>query len=449
MSLIDKIAEAGVVGAGGAGFPTHVKYGAEAEYFIINGAECEPLLMTDKFLMRSFAAEILEAIDEVAKIVGADKVVFALKKKYTEELACLKRIRDENNYDIEFFLMESYYPAGDEQVMVYEITGRTVPEGGIPLHVGAVVSNVGTLYNVYRAIRADKAVTDKYVSVLAEVNKPRIVKVPIGTSINECIEAAGGSTLDEYAVIIGGPMMGENLVEEEAINQAVITKTAGSIIILPKKQFVIEMNQQSMEHIKNKAEAACIQCTFCTEYCPRYLIGHENLEPHRIMRALAYEKEDNTDIFKTAQLCCECGICELYACPMGLSPRLVNVYYKQKIDEKYETDKDEFKPHIMQEYRKIPTDRQIARLNLSKYNHQELHEPVEIEVDKVKIPLNQHIGAPAELIVSEGQTVERGQKIAKIRENALGANIHASISGKVIKADDNQVIISGSAEVVS
>ncbi|MFP4370808.1 MAG: 4Fe-4S dicluster domain-containing protein [Halanaerobium sp.] len=446
MSLIDKIAAAGVVGAGGAGFPTHVKYDTEAEYLIINGAECEPLLRSDKFLMSNFPEEIIEGIKMIADSIGVEHTVFAIKKKYENEYACLKRVIDDKGYEIEFFLMDSFYPAGDEHTMVLDITGRIVPEMGIPLEVGCVVTNVGTIYNSYRADQ-NQAVVDKYVSVLAEVNEPRIVKVPIGTPVRECIKAAGGSTLDEFAVIVGGPMMGNNLVEKDEIDNAVITKTDGSIIILPRDQFVIERNQQSMEHIKNKAKAACIQCTLCTEYCPRYLNGH-GLEPHRIMRALAYEEVDSAEVFKSAQLCCLCGICELYACPMALSPRLVNEYYIEQADEKYESSKTEYEVHPMREYRKIPTDRQIARLDLNKYNHQPLHDLVELEVDEVIIPLSQHIGAPAELAVSEGQMVERGDLIGRARENALSVNIHASISGIVKKVDNNNVIISKSAEVV-
>jgi len=446
MSLIDKIAAAGVVGAGGAGFPTHVKYNTKAEYLIINGAECEPLLRSDKFLMSNFPEEIIEGIKMVADSIGVEHTVFAIKKHYENEYGCLKKVIDEKGYEIEFFLMDSFYPAGDEHTMVLDITGRIVPEMGIPLEVGCVVTNVGTIYNSYRADK-NLAVVDKYVSVLAEVNEPRIVKVPIGTPVRECIKAAGGSTLADFAVIVGGPMMGNNLVEKADIDKAVITKTDGSIIILPQDQFVIERNQQSMEHIKNKAKAACIQCTLCTEYCPRYLNGH-GLEPHRIMRALAYEEVNSAEVFKSAQLCCLCGICELYACPMALSPRLVNEYYIEQADQKYKSSKTEYQVHPMREYRKIPTDRQIARLDLNKYNHQKLYKLVELEVNEVIIPLVQHIGVPAELAVSEGQKVERGDLIGRARENALSVNIHASISGTVKKADNTKVIISKSAEVV-
>ncbi len=445
MNLIEKIYEAGVVGAGGAGFPTHVKYDCEAEYLIINGAECEPLLQTDKFLMREFPEEIIEAVHLVAENIGAKKIYFATKKKYTQEIACLERIiKDKGYQNIELFLMDSYYPAGDEQIMVYEITGRIVPEGGIPLQVGTVVTNVGTLYNSYRAIN-DLPVTDKYVSVLGEVKAPRIMKVPIGTSVQKCIEAAGGSTINDYAVILGGAMMGSNLLGAE-IEQTVITKTDGAVIVVPENNFVIERNRQSIEHIKNKAKAACIQCTLCTEYCPRYLIGHE-LEPHRIMRALAYNEE--ADVLKEAQICCECGICELYACPMGLSPRLVNVYYKHKIEDKFESSQEELKAHPMRDYRKIPTSRQTARLDLDKYDHQTLAETIAVDVNEVKIPLKQHIGSPAVFVLEKGTKVKKGDILARAKEESLSANIHVSLNGEIDEVSTKYIKIKAIDEVVS
>lgn len=443
-NLIEKIYEAGVVGTGGAGFPTHVKYDSEAEYLIINGAECEPLLQTDKFLMREFAAEIIEAAKIVGENIGAEKIVFATKKHYENEISCLKNVIAEKGYNIEMFLMDSFYPAGDEQIMVYEITGRIVPEGGIPLQVGAVVTNVGTLYNSFQALK-DVPVTDKYVSVLGEVKEPRIINLPIGSPVKKCIEAAGGAVISDYAVIMGGPMMGNNLLDEE-IEEAVITKRDGAVIVVPRNNFVIERNKQSIEHIKNKAKAACIQCTLCTEYCPRYLIGHE-LEPHRIMRSLAYD--ENSDLLKQAQICCECGICELYACPMGLSPRLVNVYFKNKIEDKFESSQDELKVHPMQNYRKIPTARQTARLELDKYEHQKLGQTIEVETAAVKIPFKQHLGTAAVLALKVGEKVKKGELIARAAENSLSANIHASIDGIIEKIDDNFIFIKANDEVVS
>jgi len=239
-------------------------------------------------------------------------------------------------------------------------------------------------------------------------------------------------------------MMGQNLSQEEAA-ETFITKRDGAVIVVPKDHFIIERNKQSIEHLKNQAKAACIQCRMCTDFCPRFLIGHQ-LEPHKIMRALAYS--DDEEVLKSAQLCCECGVCELYACPMGLSPRLVNIHYKNKIDEKYESHKENYQAHPMLDFRKIPTERQIARIDLSKYNHQQINEDIKINVKEVKIPLVQHIGAPAVKNIAVGDKVNKGDLIAKAKENSLSINIHASIDGEIFFVDGNEITIKKS-EVVS
>lgn len=132
MELIQKIFDAGVVGAGGAGFPTHLKLNCKVEYFIINGAECEPLLETDKYLMRTKSFEMIKAIEEVGKQVEADKLVLGLKRKYTKEIAQLQSAIKALNSKVTLFLLDNFYPAGDEQILVYEITERSIPEGIYP-----------------------------------------------------------------------------------------------------------------------------------------------------------------------------------------------------------------------------------------------------------------------------------------------------------------------------
>ena len=140
--LLTHVFNAGIVGCGGAGFPTHVKLNCQAEYMIINGAECEPLLNTDKYLMRHFAREIVSAADKCGNQVGAKHVVIAIKDYYEAENAALSEAITELGSRVEIFLLHNYYPAGDEQMIVYEVTGRVVPPGGIPIAVGAVVSNI-------------------------------------------------------------------------------------------------------------------------------------------------------------------------------------------------------------------------------------------------------------------------------------------------------------------
>ena len=168
--LTDQIKQAGVVGAGGAGFPTHVKLDAEAEYFIVNAAECEPLIETDKYFCRNFADRIIDGAVMTGQHIKAQKIVIALKREYERETAALQSSINRKHAPVEMFPMDAFYPTGDEQVMVQLVTGRSVPERGIPLSVGAVVDNVGTVLNIYNASKGIP-LTEKYLSVTGDVAK--------------------------------------------------------------------------------------------------------------------------------------------------------------------------------------------------------------------------------------------------------------------------------------
>lgn len=447
MDLLQKTYEAGVVGAGGAGFPTHIKLNTKVEYFIINAAECEPLLNTDKYLMSIKSEEMIKGMEQIGELLEAKHLVIAIKEKYHKEIKILKDIIKKLNSKVELFYLKNFYPAGDEQMTVYEVTGRSIPEAGIPLDVGAVVSNVGTVINVYNAI-SDKPVIEKYITVVGEVNEPRMLKVPVGISIKECIEGAGGTSLLEYAVIIGGPMMG-TIIDDDEAEETNIKKTDGSLIVLPKDHYIVQRKRKPLQTIINETRSACIQCRYCTDLCHRYLLGH-NLRPHRVMRNVGMA-EQNEEIMKEALLCCECGICELYSCPMGLSPRLVNVFVKGELRKKGirpEKGSLDIESREMIEYRKIPTTRLMSRLDIMKYSDQHIGELKEVEVERVSIPLSQHIGKPATRVVNIGDKVSKGQLIAKVERNEMGANVHSSIDGKVIDISDKIVIEMEDNEVI-
>lgn len=441
MDLIRKVFDAGVVGAGGAGFPTHVKLKCKVEYLIVNGAECEPLLETDKYLMRTKSNELIRAIEEVGRQVEAEQIVLGLKKKYKEEIKQLQEAIQKSNAKIKLYLSDNFYPAGDEQILVYEITKRAIPAGGLPLDVNTLVVNIGTLVNIYDAME-DRPVIDKYVTVIGEVHRPCILRVPIGISVAECIAAAGGSALRTFAVAMGGPMMGR-IIREDQMEDEVITKTTGALIVLPKDHYIVQRKELPVPHMINQAKTACIQCSMCTDLCPRYLIGHR-LRPHRIMRSIGLS-ESSEEILKEALICCECGICELYACPMVLSPRNMNVYLKQELREKgirHQKNHETPTAEPMREYRKIPIDRLIARLHLGKYKNTKVEGPFEVATSRVKIPLSQHIGKPAQPIVKVGDQVHKGQVIAEAEAEGIGARSHAGINGKVVEVSDAIVILS-------
>lgn len=439
LNFLDKIYEAGVVGAGGAGFPTHIKLNTKVGTLIINAAECEPLLQTDKYLMRTKPEIIIRTVEETGKQVEAHDLIIALKGKNKEEVRILQEAIDTLKSPVRLHQMPNFYPAGDEMSMVKEVTGKSIPPAGIPSAVDAVVVNVNTICNIADALE-DKPIFMKEVAVLGEVKNPILLNVPVGISLAECIQAAGGPLLEDYFVIKGGPMMG-SFLEKSVIHNTSISKTDGAIILLPKDSYLLKMKKLSIEHMINRAKSACIQCKFCTIMCPRYLLGHP-LHPHLIMRNVG--KKDLSDpLFADAHICCECGICELFACPMGLSPREMNVYVKKEraaMGLRFEHDGSEVTSRPEGEYRKISADRIIARIGLSKYKYVPVADCINLSASKVKLMLRQHIGQPASPIVKNGDHIKAGQVIARVAADKMGANIHASINGIVSILDDAIVI---------
>jgi len=434
VTLLEQVKQAGVVGAGGAGFPTHIKLNAKVEYVIVNGAECEPLLRVDQQLMSIYACELWQALKPVVEHTGANRGFVALKKKYETSIKSLQQnVLNDKKYSI--FQLEDFYPAGDEQVLVYEVTGRIVPEGGIPLNVGCVVVNVETLLNVWWAVQG-VPVTQKYVTITGAVRKPLSVQVPVGTKIKSLIELAGGSSVESFKIIDGGPMMGKIVSIDD-----VVTKTTGGVILLPEQHPLILHKEQSLQVSLLRAKAACCQCRACTDVCPRYLLGHD-LEPHKIMRILGsnYMGTEITNAF----LCSECGVCDKYGCPMGLSPRMVNAMLKKELSEAGIRNphlRKELTVDIMRSGRKIPIKRLIARLGLEEYDLPAPLIEVEFTPKEVKIPLAQHIGKPSVPIVKVGEKVEKGQLIGVIpKVNDVGANIHASLTGIVETVGDSIII---------
>lgn len=437
MNFIETVKEAGIVGAGGAGFPTHIKLNTKAEYFIVNAAECEPLIETDKYLCRTFADELVKGVMLIAKHLEAKKAVIALKGKYKPEIAAIKEAIAKNNADVEIFELRTFYPAGDEQIIVQQVTGKSVPERGIPIEVGAVVDNVGTVIEVYEALANGKKTTDKYLSVVGEVKEPIMLKVPLGTSVRECIQAACPS-ISDYAIILGGPMMGRVVAENDLIDRQIVTKTTGNIIVLSKDHYLIRRSKVSIDRIKHQARSACIQCRMCTDLCPRYQIGHR-IKPHLVMRNIWRENfiestEEFEKCFGDAANCCDCGLCEMFSCPMGLSPRKVNGYMKGKLREKGINVEKNAKPAAREavDISKVPTDRLISRLNLGQYNGLHAHDCIELNPKEVFIPFSQHIGKPAKAIKTIGEKVFAGDVVAAADDTGLSANIHASLSGTVI-----------------
>ena len=434
--IVEKIKQAGVVGAGGAGFPAHVKYNAQAEIILANGAECEPLLYKDKELMRLFPSEVQKGMELAAEAVGASRTILGIKAKNEEVIGQFKGLFGGTSHEI--FEMGDYYPAGDEYVLVYEATGRLIPYGGYPVNVGCVVSNVETLLNIALA-DSGIPVTETFVTLTGVVKNPMTVKVPIGTKLDELIEFAGGFTIDgPVASMSGGAMMGK-LQTDFSLP---VTKTSAGYIFLPTDHNLIRRRGETLSEMKKIGQSACDQCTYCTEFCPRYLLGY-HIEPHKVMRSLGFAGEKDDFWGLHAMNCCECNLCSLYACPEDLDPKQACVRSKRNIKLKeipYTPPPEELSAHPMQEHRKVSIHKLTRKLGLISYQSDAYFNDTDFKPSQVVIPLSQHVGSPAEAKVSVGDSVSIGDLIGSIPEGAMGANIHASINGTVTHVDENITI---------
>jgi Na+-translocating ferredoxin:NAD+ oxidoreductase RnfC subunit len=437
-NFIELIKDAGIIGAGGAGFPTHVKLKAQAEYVIVNGAECEPLLKVDQQLMSLESEKLTIALDKIVEETGAKEGIIALKKKYKNAIENLN-IEVKKHNKLKMFTLDNFYPAGDEQVTVYEVLKRIVPEGGIPLNVGVIVINVETLLNVYKAMN-NIPVTEKYVTVTGAVKNPITVKVPIGISVSETIELASGTTIEDFKVIDGGPMMGKII---EDINGPIKKNTKG-LIVLPKDHPLILSKEMSIESMLRQARTACCNCSLCTEACPRNLIGHK-LYPDKLMRIAGYSSTCDANARATdAFMCTECGLCER-VCVMGLQPWKLNRFLKEQLASKGIRNPNKNQPikvNEFREFKKFPVKKLRARLGIEEYNVDAPFIDIEnTNFSSVEILMSQHIGAPAKPIVNVGDEVFKGQLIGEIPENKLGAKIHSSIDGVVKKITEKSIVI--------
>ncbi len=436
-SLSDKIRTAGVVGAGGAGFPAHVKASARAKWLIANGAECEPLLRVDQQLMIAHASELIEGMELLAEAVGAARIVIALKKKYQEAVDVLRGEIARRGSRVELSLLGSYYPAGDEHVLVYDVTGLQVPEGGIPMDVSVVVNNVGTVINISRASRGFP-VTHRVLTVAGEVKRPVTLSVPVGALVEDVLNAAGGPTVPEYEILDGGPIMG-------GFTTGQVTKKTTGLIVLPKDHKQVLYKKRPIEHDIKRAAWSCDGCRTCTDYCPRYLIGHR-MEPHIIMRLIGQQRADAIppEHLAEAYLCCQCGVCGMYACPTTISPDRViaGLLKTMKAKEVPRTLlKKEFPVHPVRDGRKIPVSRFAARIDVSRYEGDAPYRKEPLEVSRVNILLQQHVGVPCLPLVRSGDRVSAGDMIGDVPEGSLGAPVHASIAGVVEHVFDDSIFI--------
>ncbi len=292
--LVEAIRKSGIVGLGGAGFPTHVKFNADpakVEELILNGAECEPYITSDTVTMLSRGEEIATAIEAMQKHLGIKHVIIGIENNKKQAIAAMETIAASLS-GVTVKVLPALYPQGGEKVLVYHTTGKVIPLGKLPLDVGCIVANVTTMASIGRYLKTGMPLVEKCITVDGgAVKEPQNITVPIGMSMADVFAYCGGFQEDPAKVLYGGPMMGIAVPDLSAP----ILKNTNAILALTKKE------------AKLPKTTACIRCGACTNHCP---FGLNPAELHR-----AYEKKDVEALEALSiSLCMECGCCS-FVCP--------------------------------------------------------------------------------------------------------------------------------------
>jgi prepilin-type processing-associated H-X9-DG protein len=435
MNLVDQVKQAGVVGAGGGGFPTHVKLAAKAETVIANGAECEPLLHKDAVIMEEHAAELVRGMQLAVAVTGAKEGVIGIKGKKKHAVEAVTEAC--KGTGIRVHLLGDYYPAGDEYDLVYNVTGKLIPPGGIPIAVGVVVNNVETFVNIAAAANG-KPVTEKTLTIAGAVKSPVTLRVPIGTTFRDCIEAAGGLTTHDPVLCLGGLMMGQTTDNLDTP----VTKTSTGVVILPRDHHIIERKLKPNKVQAKIGKSACDQCRYCTEYCPRFLLGYA-VEPHQVMRTLAFTGTGAAQFNQWAAMCCACGLCTLFSCPEELFPKEAcdDAKAEMRRAQVKWTGPMNPKPHPMGDGRRVPIKSLTKKLHVQDYDLPAPLVPQMLSPNRLVLPLKQSAGTACLAKVQMGDRVAAGQLIGEPAANALGANLHAPIAARVQSVNEQQIIL--------
>ena len=434
MELKKIMQNAGMVGAGGAGFPSYAKLSVEANTLLVNGAECEPLLYTDYILLRDELEFVLGGILAVKMELGIKDALLCIKEHTAERLQLSDG--DVLKDGVRIKVLPNVYPIGDEISLAYEATGRLIQPGTLPISQGIIVYNVETMYNLGNAILTGDPVLYKWLTVGGDTSYHAVIKVPVGARVADIFTAFGITVSDNHAVVDGGPSMGKLINWRTAS----VTKTTKGLLVIPKETRSVEAKTINEKAAVARAETACCQCTRCTDMCPRHLLGFP-LEPHKMVRTAMGAATVSPVLVKTATLCCGCGICESLACSQGISPKAVINNYKALLSAnkmRFLADRT-YIPRPEREFRMIPSSKWAQDIGIARFDTVADFGGEFLDFKTVEVPLARHIGAPSVPTVSSGDTVTRGQLIA---DAAAGLSVpqHAPMSGKVRVLSDRIII---------
>ena len=428
----------GVVGAGGAGFPSYCKLAEGADTLLINAVECEPLLYTSYTLMQERIRDIVVGMRAVMEYGKIARGLLAVKDYRAKKLGYADGQELAPGVFIKY--IPNVYPMGDEINLIYTATGRVVPPGQLPITRGVIVFNTETIYNIGLVVQFNQPVTKTYLTISGDTPKAYCVKVPVGMKISEVLKIMNVNVPDTHVVIDGGPSMGTvvNLATD------VVKKPCSGLLILPKTIPAVANKLRTKEDNFRRASSVCCQCNRCTDMCPRHLLGYP-LEPHKMVRSTLSAAMADPELIKTATMCCGCDICSTLACCQEISPMQIIKEYKgilAKNRMKYMADPNEqFTPSPDREARMVSAGKWKEMLGVAKYDKfPPIYVEEKLKATEVYVPMSQHIGAPAVPIVAVGDLVEENQMIAKAAEG-LSVPHFAPITGRVTYVDAKTIVI--------
>ena len=434
MDLKELMKESGIVGAGGAGFPSYAKLADGADTLVVNGAECEPLLYTDYVLLQKEMPTVLSGIQAVLDYAKIPCALLCVK----EHTAVRLKLKDGTKLADRIILktLPDVYPMGDEISLIYQATGRVVRPGNLPITAGVIVLNVETFYNIAVKLKRGTNLTEKYLTIAGNIPEAIVVKVPIGVTVSELFDKNSIIIPEGHIVLDGGPSMGKVIDPDSAV----VTKTTKGLLILPENCEAVQSKFLDGDKSIARAETACCQCTRCTDMCPRHLLGYP-LEPHKMVRTAKGAATVLPEMVLSATLCCGCGICESLACCQGISPKAVINEYKALLAKnklRY-VGKEDVSPAQEREWRMVPSERWANILGVARFDKVGKYIGEQTSYARVEILLRQHIGAPSVPCVEDGTYVNKGDKIAEAAEG-LSLPQYASIAGKVSVYGDRIII---------
>lgn len=440
MSLQDLksiLQNSGIVGAGGAGFPSFAKLAEGADTLVLNCAECEPLIYTDYMLMREYMADILEGAAAVMANTSIQRTLLAVKKHRADMLGLCDG--EELSSGIFVKCLPDVYPMGDEIQLIYEATGRLVPPGALPITTGVIVYNAETACNIAAAVRGGAPVTQKWVTVAGAIDAPVVVRVPVGMRVRDLLKQLEITPPEDCILVDGGPSMGKPVNAATAL----VTKTTKSLLFLPRECYAARDKSVAVEDMLRRAASCCCACSRCTEMCPRNALGYP-LEPHKMIRAANNAAiTEKPEMALNATLCCSCGVCAAVCC-QDISPKdvilsLKGLLAKNKMRFAAEKDKT-YQPSADRKYHLIPSSRWETMLGVKKLDRVPALAEEPIAAARVEIPMAAHIGAPSVPAVKVGDAVEAGDVIATPGAG-LSLPQHASIAGVVEQVSEKKIII--------